>query len=145
MPHAKEGTTIMNCFQHDDRSAVGLCKACGKGLCPDCAAELPGGLACRGTCESRVQVLHQIIESNSQTMSAARFQTRSAGVFVLLMGAAFLILSVCLYVASQNVSALLIGGSFGVLFFVFGLLRLSRKAQFPGVDTNGQSGSDRVG
>lgn len=32
----------MHCFNHDDRDAVDICKACGKGLCPECATDLPG-------------------------------------------------------------------------------------------------------
>jgi hypothetical protein len=27
----------MRCFYHHDKEAVGSCKSCGKGLCPECA------------------------------------------------------------------------------------------------------------
>jgi hypothetical protein len=30
---------------------VGICKACNRGLCSDCATEVPSGLACPGRCE----------------------------------------------------------------------------------------------
>ena len=44
----------MNCFQHEDRTAVGVCRACGKALCKDCLVEVEGGIACRDTCEMQV-------------------------------------------------------------------------------------------
>jgi len=37
----------MNCFEHPDVNAVGLCKFCQKGLCQDCAHDLSHGLACK--------------------------------------------------------------------------------------------------
>ena len=47
----------MNCFQHADRSAVGVCRACGKALCRDCLVEVEGGIACRDTCEEQVAAM----------------------------------------------------------------------------------------
>lgn len=52
----------MNCFRHSDVPAVGLCKACSKGVCPDCAAEASGGLACRGSCEVRVSETEEMTQ-----------------------------------------------------------------------------------
>jgi hypothetical protein len=28
----------VRCFNHPEREAIGSCKACSKGLCPDCVA-----------------------------------------------------------------------------------------------------------
>jgi hypothetical protein len=47
----------VNCFYHTERAAVGTCRACGRGLCIDSLAELSGGLACRGRCESNVEAM----------------------------------------------------------------------------------------
>lgn len=44
----------MNCFNHTDVDAVGVCKACGKALCPDCIAEVQGAMVCRNSCEDRL-------------------------------------------------------------------------------------------
>jgi hypothetical protein len=44
----------MRCFNHVDREAIGFCKACCKGLCPECAVDLGFGLSCRGEHEKRV-------------------------------------------------------------------------------------------
>jgi len=48
----------MRCFNHQDHEAVGCCKACGKGLCPDCAADLGHALACRGSHEAMVETYY---------------------------------------------------------------------------------------
>lgn len=42
----------MKCFEHLDRDAIGLCIVCQRGLCPECAADLKRGLACKARCES---------------------------------------------------------------------------------------------
>ncbi len=47
----------MKCFYHPAYDAVGLCKNCGKGLCPSCAVDLQGGLACKDQCEPAVEEL----------------------------------------------------------------------------------------
>jgi hypothetical protein len=37
----------VNCFNHPDVPAVGICKYCQKGLCLECAVDLEHGIACR--------------------------------------------------------------------------------------------------
>jgi hypothetical protein len=41
---------LMRCFVHEDVEAVGICRACGRGLCVACADDGVGGLACHGSC-----------------------------------------------------------------------------------------------
>lgn len=63
----------MECFYHEGSSAVGSCRSCLKGLCRACAAELEGGLACRGRCEAMVEAVVATIQQS------ARFQNVSGG------------------------------------------------------------------
>ena len=56
----------MRCFYHQDKEAVGTCKLCGKGVCPECAVDLTKGLACRGRCETDAQAIIQLIDRNIQ-------------------------------------------------------------------------------
>jgi|SRR5579859_2037959 len=88
----------MNCFYHQDRQAVGACKSCGKGLCPECAVDLGKGLACRGRCEEDVRALIQLIDHNiklspaSSRLLQAGGSARIAGsLFFLACGLVFLI------------------------------------------------------
>ncbi len=127
----------MNCFKHNDRSAVGLCKSCGKGLCSDCATELVNGLACKGECESRVQLINKIIDTNSQYAAAARYQTKTSGVFILLFGAAFLFFAVLCYVTGEDMVMAAFFGVAGGALILHGFQRLSRKSEYPSVDSEG--------
>jgi hypothetical protein len=87
----------MRCFYHHDKEAVGACKSCGKGLCPDCAADVGKGLACRGRCEEDVRAVVALIDRNiklsGQTTSLLESgrRTRSgAAIFNLVIGIIFL-------------------------------------------------------
>jgi len=40
----------MNCYNHHEDPAVGVCKICNKGLCPSCARESTNGLTCSNEC-----------------------------------------------------------------------------------------------
>ncbi len=44
----------MNCFNHADIPAVGICKVCGKALCKECIVETKGGTVCKGSCEDKL-------------------------------------------------------------------------------------------
>jgi hypothetical protein len=44
----------MKCFTHRSSDAVGVCRACQKGLCAECAIDHKFALSCRGDCESEV-------------------------------------------------------------------------------------------
>jgi len=125
----------MNCFKHNDRSAVGICKACAKGVCPECAAELTNGIACKDACEARVQLLNQMIDNNSKTMSAARFQTASSGKVSLIFGGALLFFAAWWYVRYQDLLMPAFFGVFGVIIVINGIQRLSRRAQYPSIES----------
>jgi D-arabinose 1-dehydrogenase-like Zn-dependent alcohol dehydrogenase len=62
----------MRCYNHSDRDASGICRACGKGLCTDCAVDLGFGLSCRGEHEQRVAA------NDAMVTRAARVQDSAA-------------------------------------------------------------------
>ena len=49
----------MNCFNHPSVPAVGICKACQKGLCMECAVDLVHGIACKNHRED-VELINDI-------------------------------------------------------------------------------------
>lgn len=89
----------MKCFYHHGLDAVGSCKSCGKGLCPGCAADVGGGLACERQCEDQVRALNRLANrsirlapmsehvygrySRGQFM-AAGFAIVAGGIFIML-------------------------------------------------------------
>lgn len=113
----------MNCFQHRAIAAIGLCKSCGKGLCADCAAEVPNGLACRDRCEGRVRSINEMLDRNARV---ANSQMRSTAAFVLLMGLGLLTFALLEY-EGGHVGVALFCGMFGAFFVLFGLTRLVAK------------------
>ena len=69
----------MNCFYHRDRSAVGICKNCQRGLCSECAVEVPDGLACKERCERQVLLLGRLVKGSEHA-------GRKAGTAYIAMG-----------------------------------------------------------
>lgn len=80
----------MRCFNHQDREAIGSCKACAKGLCPECAVDLGHGLSCKGPHEEIVESYSLILKFNARTVSAAPRNIYFAPVFCIAMGAMFM-------------------------------------------------------
>lgn len=115
----------MHCYYHQDREAVGSCKSCGKGLCPECAVDLTKGLACRGHCEEETRALIALIEHNMTMQSGASRLTQAGGsarmassLFFLATGAVFLISGL------RSERGLTFVTILGVCFLAYGLFHL---------------------
>jgi len=108
----------MNCFHHQNRVAVATCKSCGKGLCSDCAAEVPNGIACKNRCEERVRWLNEMVDQSARIRAVANKQVLRSGMFVGLIGALVLIFASLIY-AENEFAAYCLGG-FGVFFLIYG-------------------------
>ena len=75
----------MRCFVHQDRDAIGSCKACSRGLCPECATTLPYGLACRNSHEDLVKLAYESLTRAAQIQSSySRVRYLGAAVFAIL-------------------------------------------------------------
>lgn len=49
---------------------MGICKACGKGVCVECAVDLDKGLACRSKCEASAAAIIQLVDRNIDLSTA---------------------------------------------------------------------------
>ena len=79
----------MNCFNHPDTPAIGLCKYCQRGLCSECAAIVDDVLACKNRHEDEVRQLGQLAARNLfQSKRAGSSYTRNA-IFYGLVGVLF--------------------------------------------------------
>ena len=87
----------MNCFNHPDVPAVGICKACQKGLCKECAFDLGHGIACKNHREE-VEVLSQ-------------YQSGMRSLFILMLLGVVLFLSGILMGTMDTGSVLRIMGT----------------------------------
>ncbi len=80
----------MKCFYHPNESAVGVCKACSKGLCPDCTADLGHGIACKNKHEPRAEDLEFMTIKNIKAFRAVKKFPLSGVLFNGVMGLIFL-------------------------------------------------------
>ncbi len=79
----------MKCFNHPEVPAIGICKACSKGLCSDCVTDLGHGLACKGIHEERVEALELIISQSAKAYSDAPKNMFLLPAFLVFMGLIF--------------------------------------------------------
>ena len=80
----------MNCFNHPQVAAVGICKYCQKGLCPECAVDMGHGIACK---DHQVEVnelydIHFMNKQSAQNMSKVYKQSSAAMIFMGIAGIA---------------------------------------------------------
>jgi hypothetical protein len=127
----------MNCFYHHTIVAVGVCKSCGKGLCPECAADLGKGIACKGHCENEVQSVIRLIDFNAAMVDAKKGNLRGGAMtnagFYLAGGTLFALIAAGVFFssdASERAGALF-PPIFGVILLVMGFLGLRRALILP--------------
>ena len=76
----------MLCFNHTSSQAIGMCKACQKGLCSECAVETSAGIACPGDCETRVVEVEEMNERGLKVYGIGKYKSRLPSSGVLLWG-----------------------------------------------------------
>lgn len=120
----------MKCFYHQNRDAIGTCKSCNKGLCPECAVDLGKGLACHKLCEDDVKAVIGLIEQNiklspkaARLMNAGRHARTGSAIFNLVMGAIFILWGMT---EPARFTFLII---LGVCFFAFGAFSFFQSRQ----------------
>lgn len=82
----------MNCFNHTSSSAIGVCKACQKGLCAECAVDVGLGIACKGACETNVIEINEMTERSLKIYGIGKYESRVPATGVLLWGSLAVIL-----------------------------------------------------
>jgi hypothetical protein len=126
----------MECFNHTGIPGVGICKSCGKALCPDCITELENGIACKGSCEDRVRMINSIIDANFQTMNAARHQMKTTGISGVIVGIGFIVFAVFAYKEMPDSFLSYFLGTLGFVTMISSALRLTRKQSYPNLNGN---------
>jgi hypothetical protein len=79
----------MQCFNHPEKSAIGICKSCQRGLCSDCATDLEHGLACKNHHEKQVEELNSLISRNTKINKVAPKARYALPFLYLFMGLVF--------------------------------------------------------
>lgn len=127
----------MNCFNHTDTSAIGICKCCSKGLCSTCAVNLEHGLACKNKHEEQVEALNMIVTSISRIAQPFSFAPKNSFIKNMFLSPIFYLFMGLLFAGFGYFS---LGGMtnlpfiVGVEFFVFALVVFVRNRQIIGKD-----------
>jgi len=80
----------MKCFAHRTADAVGICRACQKGLCAGCAVDHGHALSCRGACESEVAFIRKQTLTSRKLLAAQRRNRYLAPAFFGVIGLLFI-------------------------------------------------------
>jgi hypothetical protein len=102
----------MNCFEHQQKPAVGMCTNCGRGLCKECTTVVDGMLSCRGGCQSEITRRRQLMVKTERAADerSVVYGTTAKAYHQAFASTAF----------------------FGLLFIIFGAILLFTEAIFPG-------------
>jgi hypothetical protein len=114
----------VRCYNHSDKDAIGICRACGKGLCTGCVVDLGFGLSCRGEHETRVAASDALVSRATQVQDAAGRAKYAAPAFFAFSG--IVMGSYGLMQHRTDLFLVVLGGG----FLVFGafLLAINRRA-----------------
>ena len=104
----------MNCYYHQDSTAVGICRSCAKGICADCAID--GVMVCSEECREKTENIENLIDKRNDDPKFSLSQLLLFPSFMVFMG---VVLLVILYVSERlgTLTVLIPAG-----FIVFGLV-----------------------
>lgn len=112
----------MNCFQHNENTAVGICKACNKAVCGSCAIDSGSGLACCAECETEVMHMNQIVAKSKQIYNIGTNQNTIPSGLLVYVFFSVIFLGWWLYEfiakSRMNEFILIMGLGFGLLTIV---------------------------
>ena len=111
----------MKCSYHHNIDAIGLCRYCLRGVCPECAAEFPEGLACRGKHEESAKQLQSYVDSYAQRQSAHRNEIKRYSNQVILTTCFYLLIGGTLAAIGLRQAEDAIGLLSRIGFFIMGL------------------------
>jgi len=75
----------MHCFNHPRNDAVGICRACGKGICADCIVPTEHGLTCSPKCSDRSEAVDAMIDRNLKLSAPVGSMWQRTGNVYLVM------------------------------------------------------------
>jgi hypothetical protein len=83
----------MRCYYHRDVEAIATCRNCCRGLCDACTADVSKLSACRGRCEADVAAVRALLARSDSAFATAGRQLRIAALLCVLFAALFVFLS----------------------------------------------------
>jgi hypothetical protein len=122
----------MQCYSHNSTSAVGICRACGKGLCPACAREIKVGIVCSDPCREFVETQTEMTERAKRVYSMGEHRQKFPGPALIFILMGVLMLAVGGVSALSNIFDAIVPGGMGFIFLVAAFIAW-RRAKFTGL------------
>ena len=107
----------MKCYNHQEREAVSICRACGKAACQECARETENGIACRQSCARTLSVRSAHYARQDAHFKNLKRMNSLGSLFSIGMGLLFIYFSFMGYGVVYDLILLL-----GVGFTIYGFL-----------------------
>ena len=101
---------LMKCYNHPEREAVTVCRACGKTVCHDCGLETENGFACQQRCVETLSVRKEHYARQSAHLRNIKRMNFLGSFFSLGMGLLFIYFSFMGYGLVYDLIRLLGGG-----------------------------------
>ncbi len=76
----------MKCYNHHSIEAVGVCKNCSKGICPDCLTDVGNGIACTASCAEELKAWKKQVKMNVGMNLFSAFSMVVAGLLFAYRG-----------------------------------------------------------
>jgi len=108
----------MKCYYHPTVDAVALCKSCQRALCPECAADVPPGTACKGKCEEDVAALNTMIQRGKTAYQKTGKAYKRNSLVMLLVGLIFFSIGIIPILAGDGFDSTFMA-FLGALFFLW--------------------------
>jgi len=80
----------VHCYTHPAADAIGICRACSRGLCAQCVVDLGHSISCQGQCEKKAEILHSMIAQHEVIIRTSRRNRFFGPAFFTLLGGVFL-------------------------------------------------------
>ena len=83
----------MKCFNHLEREAVAICKACGKAVCQECGLETENGIACQQSCINSLSKKEDLYTKQAAHLKNLKRMNLLGSFFSIGMGILFIYFS----------------------------------------------------
>jgi hypothetical protein len=100
----------MNCYNHPEKDAVAICRACGKAVCRKCGLETENGIACQQSCANQLAKQEELNSTFSAHLKSIKRLNFLGSLFSIVMGLLFMYFSTLGYGIVYDFVFLLGGG-----------------------------------
>ncbi len=121
----------MNCYNHFEVAALGICKHCSKGVCIECLTDTGDGIACSTYCVEEINEVNKLVNHNKKAVRKQPVQWIGSGIFYIVLGIIFLLTT---FFYLKRLDPFLI--SMGVIFIVYGGYVLAKTTRFKSDDAD---------